>query len=165
LTLITAINNRDGSGGHSGLMVSGSQRVIFDPAGTWRHPTAPERGDVIYGITPTMLEFYVDYHARPSFHVVLQEIVVPPETAERAIALMEAHGPSGKATCGRVISGLLRDLGFAEVDRSWFPARIMRDFAAVPGVRESKVFDDTIDESSPERQGIVRPLPVDLSDD
>ena len=40
LTLVTAVSNRDGSGGHSALMVSGGQRVIFDPRG---HVVAPAR--------------------------------------------------------------------------------------------------------------------------
>lgn len=152
LTLLTAINNRDGTGGHSALMVSGSQRVIFDPAGTWWHPNAPERGDVKYGITDTMLRFYVDYHARPTYRMVLQEITVPPQTAERALALVQDHGAASKATCGRAISGILRELGFAEVRRAWYPHRIMRDFATVPGIRESVVRDDARDLHSPERQ-------------
>lgn len=155
LTLMTAINNRSGSGGHSALMVSGSQRVIFDPAGTWRHPTAPERGDVLFGITPTMLEFYVDYHARPTFHLVSQEITVSPEMAERALQLVQAHGPASKATCGQSVSGILQELGFTQVKRRWYPNRIMNDFASVPGVRETKRFDDTVDPHSPERPGVV----------
>lgn len=151
LTLMTAINNRSGSGGHSALMVSGSQRVIFDPAGTWHNPHAPERGDVLYGITPTMLDYYTDYHARPTYHVVVQEMSVPPEIAARALALVEAHGPAGKATCGQAVSGILRDLGYSQVSRSWFPDRIMRDFARVPGVAQSEIHDDTVDATSPER--------------
>ncbi|CUH40338.1 hypothetical protein JSE7799_03070 [Jannaschia seosinensis] len=148
LTLMTAINNRDGSGGHSALMVSGDQRVIFDPAGTWWHPNAPERGDVIYGVTPVMLDFYVDYHARPTYRMVLQEIPVTPEIAARALRLVEAHGPANKATCGRAVSGILRDLGFDAVDRSWYPQRIMRDVADLPGVTERVVRDDTEDAST-----------------
>ena len=153
LTLVTAIGNRDGSGGHSALVVSGSQRVLFDPAGTWRHPTVPERGDVLYGMTPTMMDFYIDYHARPAYHVVLQRVAVSPATAERALQLVRDHGPASKATCGRAVSGILRELGFEEVDRRWFPDRIMRDFASVPGVVETKVYDDTEDPWSPERRG------------
>lgn len=156
LTLMTAINNRSGAGGHSALMVSGSQRVIFDPAGTWHHPTVPERGDVLYGITPTILGFYVDYHARPTYHIVLQEITVPPELAEQALALVQAHGPASKATCGQSVSGILRELGFTSVRRAWFPEKIMRDFGKVPGVTERKVFDDTVDEFSPDRPSVVR---------
>ncbi|GIT90844.1 hypothetical protein JANAI62_12990 [Jannaschia pagri] len=151
LTLITAINNRSGDGGHSALMVSGSQRVLFDPAGTWHHPTVPERGDVLYGITPTMLEFYTDYHARPTYHVVIQDLTVTPEQAERALSLVQAHGPASKATCGVSVSGILRELGYTQVRQSWFPDNVMRSFAAVPGVTERKIFDDTVDAHSPER--------------
>jgi hypothetical protein len=145
LTLMTVISNRDGRGGHSALMVSGSERVIFDPAGTWFHRTAPERGDVIHGITPTLLDFYVDYHARPAFHVVSQSVEIPPDLAERALALVAAHGPASRATCGLAVSGLLRELGFAQVERSLWPHRIMDDFDAVPGVVRVETFDDTPD--------------------
>ncbi|WGH79682.1 hypothetical protein [Jannaschia ovalis] len=154
LTLLTAINNRSGAGGHSALMVSGSQRVIFDPAGTWWHPNAPERGDVLYGIDPTMLEFYLDYHARPTYHMVIQEIPVDAATAERALQMVQSHGPAGKATCGQSVSGILRELGFSTVGRSWYPDRIMKDFATVPGVIQHKLFDDTVDPHSPERRAV-----------
>ena len=155
LMLMTAINNRSGSGAHSALMISGSERVIFDPAGTWHHPTAPERGDVIHGITPTMLEFYVDYHARPTYRMVMQEIAVPAEMAERALALVAAHGPAPKAACGRSVSGVLRELGFSEIGRTWFPGQIMDDFARLPGVTETVRTDDTIDPHSPERPRVL----------
>ncbi|SFJ03755.1 hypothetical protein [Jannaschia pohangensis] len=154
LTLMTAINNRSGAGGHSALMVSGSQRVIFDPAGTWWHPTAPERGDVIYGITPQILDFYIDYHARPTYHMVMQEIDVSPAVAERVIQLMQAHGPANKATCGQSVTGILQEAGFTSIRRAWYPDRIMKNFAQLPGVRERKIFDDTVDEHSPERPGV-----------
>lgn len=155
LTLLTAINNRSGGGGHSALMVSGSQRVIFDPAGTWHHPTAPERGDVIFGVTPQMLDFYTDYHARPTYRMVSQQIVVAPDMAERALQLVQAHGPASKATCGQSVSGILRELGFTQVRRTWFPDRIMRGFAEVPGVVETVITDDTVDESSPGRPAVI----------
>lgn len=148
LTLITAINNRSGSGGHSALLVNGSEQVIFDPAGTWWHPTVPERNDVLHGITPLMYDFYLDYHARVTFHVVLQEVSVTPEVAERALALVKANGAASKATCGITVSRILRELGFDEVRASYFPDRIMRDFATVPGVSERKIFDDSPDSNS-----------------
>jgi hypothetical protein len=148
LTLITAINNRSGEGGHSGLMVSGSQRVIFDPAGTWHHPTVPERNDVLYGINPTIYDFYIDYHARETYHVVIQELVVSPQIAAQALMLVQAHGAAPKATCGQSVSGILLQLGFSQVKRSYFPARIMRDFATIPGVRERKIYDDSPDSNA-----------------
>ena len=51
LTLFTMVNNETGAGGHSGLMINASERVIFDPAGTLTHPTFVERNDVLYGVT------------------------------------------------------------------------------------------------------------------
>ncbi|MDZ4134002.1 MAG: hypothetical protein U1D06_00195, partial [Paracoccaceae bacterium] len=38
ITLYTVQATRDGSGAHAALLINGSQRVIFDPAGTWHHP-------------------------------------------------------------------------------------------------------------------------------
>ena len=51
LTLITVINVNSGNGGHSALIVDASERVLFDPAGSFYHPRLPERNDVIYGMT------------------------------------------------------------------------------------------------------------------
>lgn len=92
LTLMTMVNNRTGSGGHSALMVNGSQRVIFDPAGSFRDARMAERGDVLYGVTPAWLQAYKSAHARSTFHVVSQEIPVSPEVAERALELVTANG-------------------------------------------------------------------------
>ena len=117
--------------------------------------SAPERGDVKYGITPAMLDIYVDYHARPAYHVVLQELEVDAATAARAMALVEARGPVGKAACAQATSGILRELGFAGVGRTFWPKSIMRDFARIPGVTERSVFDDTEDADSPGK--IYRP--------
>ena len=60
-------------------MINGSQRVIFDPAGTVRLSAVPERGDVLYGISPKVADFYARAHARETFHVVIQEIEVSPD--------------------------------------------------------------------------------------
>ena len=48
ITLISVINNRTGAGGHTALLVSGSQRVLFDPAGSVRAPWVVEQGDVLF---------------------------------------------------------------------------------------------------------------------
>ena len=147
ITLLTAINRRTGDGGHSALMISGAQRVMFDPAGSWTNRTVPERGDVLYGITPTILEFYTDYHARPTYDMVLQSITVSPEMAARAIAAVEANGPVGKVRCGIAVSGILNELGFAQVAPRWRPDRIMDDFATIPGATREVVRDDSWDEN------------------
>ena len=49
LTLYTMVSNKTGAGAHTSLMINGSQRVIFDPAGSVQHPDIAERGDVLFG--------------------------------------------------------------------------------------------------------------------
>ena len=56
VTLYTVMSTRSGAGAHAGLLINGSERVLFDPAGTWRHPKLPERNDVHFGITPKMVD-------------------------------------------------------------------------------------------------------------
>ena len=45
ITLITSINGRSNAGAHSALVINGSQRVLYDPAGSWELSggLAPER--------------------------------------------------------------------------------------------------------------------------
>ncbi|CUH58899.1 hypothetical protein [Thalassobacter stenotrophicus] len=148
LTLITAINNRSGNGGHSALLVNGSERVLWDPAGTWWHPTVPERNDVLFGMNPTVYDFYLDYHARETFHVVLQEVEVSPEVADQALALVKANGAAGNATCAITTSRILQALGLPQMSPSYFPVQVMEDFAKLPGVSERKIFDDSPDSNS-----------------
>jgi len=101
ITLFTVINNRSGSGAHSGLMINGSERIMFDPAGTWNHPRIPERNDVHFGITPRIVNFYIDYHARETFRVVEQTVVVSPGIAELVAQRAKAYGAVPKAQCAR----------------------------------------------------------------
>ena len=56
LRLYTMVNNRSGAGAHSSLMINASERVVFDPAGSFYADVAPERNDVLYGFTPAVAE-------------------------------------------------------------------------------------------------------------
>ncbi|MHC0054220.1 hypothetical protein [Actibacterium sp. D379-3] len=146
ITLYTMVNNRSNEGAHSGLMINASQRVVFDPAGSWWHRTVPERNDVHYGMTPLMEKFYLDYHARETYRVVEQTILVSPEVAEQALAIVEGYGAVPKALCGRSTSGVLRQLpGFSSIPRTFYPGRIMRAFGALPGVTTRIYYDDDSD--------------------
>lgn len=149
LTLFTMINNRSGAGAHTSLMINGSQRVIFDPAGTVRLSAVPERGDVLYGITPGVANFYARAHARETFHVVIQTVEVPPEVAERALRLAIANGPVASAQCALSTAAILRQLpGFENIGSTWFPKRLMDNFAEVPGVQTTKIFENDDDDKS-----------------
>lgn len=147
ITLFTMVNNRSKAGAHSAIMINGSQRVIFDPAGSWWHRTAPERNDVIYGITPRMLDFYIDYHARVTYHVVAQTVQVPPEVAEQAIRLVQGYGAVPKAMCARSTSDVLHQLpGFESIPHTLRPKAVMNAFSKLPGVTTREYYDDDPDE-------------------
>ena len=148
ITLITIVSTQTGSGGHSALLVNGSHRALFDPAGTFKVPFVPERDDVLFGMTDRALAVYIDYHARETYDVRLQELAVTPEQAEAALRAMQAHGPAGKATCNRAVTGVLAEVpGFEAVPRGWFPNRTAEWFAALPFVSERVVTDDDADDN------------------
>ena len=71
ISLYTMVNNESGAGAHSALVVNASQRVIFDPAGTIKHDVFIEQDYILYGATPSVLEFYTRAHARKTHHVVI----------------------------------------------------------------------------------------------
>jgi hypothetical protein len=149
LTLFTMVNNRSGAGAHTSLMINGSQRVIFDPAGTVRLSAVPERNDVLYGITPGVADFYARAHARETFHVVIQTIEVPPEVAERALRLAIANGPVASAQCALSTAAILRQLpGFESIGSTWFPNRLMENFGQLPGVQTQKIFENDSDDKA-----------------
>ena len=104
VTLYTVLSTRSGAGAHVGLLINGSERVLFDPAGTWRHPRLPERNDVHFGITPKMVDFYIDYHARETYDVVEQTIEVSPEVAAMIMQRAMAYGAVPKANCTIALS-------------------------------------------------------------
>ena len=146
ITLFTVVRKLGGEGAHTGLMINGSQRVMFDPAGTWENPAAPERNDLHYGITPRMKQFYVDYHARKTYDVYEQRVPVSAQVAELAIQRAAANGAVAKAFCGNSISNILGQLpGFESLHKTFFPNKIMRAFAEMPGVVTTLHTDDDPD--------------------
>lgn len=143
LTLMTMISNRSGGGAHTSLMINASQRVIWDPAGSFKHSQIPERNDVIYGVNPEVFAVYKGAHARETYHVVMQEIVVSPEVAEKAFTIARGLGPVSQTQCTSTTSSLLSQLpGFENVGNHLFPKRLMEAVAKVPGVKTSRLFED-----------------------
>ena len=148
LTLYTVVSTENGSGGHAGLMVNGSQRVLFDPAGTFRLPGVPERNDVLFGFSPWAESVYVDYHARETFDVIRQEIVVSPEVAGMALREVQEYGAVPKARCGVAISRVLSRLpGFEGFGVSYFPNSVRREFARYGGGPGEVISDDDVDDN------------------
>ena len=150
LTLYTMKNVQSGNGAHSALLINASQRVLFDPAGSFEQEVMPERNDVLFGVTPRLENFYVSFHARETYYVVGQSVDVTPEVAEQALNLALVSGPVAQANCARVTSRILRQLpGFESIRQTWGPNRIEEDFAKLPDVtrleyRENDADDKTL---------------------
>ena len=153
LTLFTMINNNSGAGAHSSLMINASQRVIFDPAGSFKHERIPERNDVVFGITPGVADGYTRYHARETFHVKVQHLDVSPELAEAVMRAAMEYGAVPPAQCALSTSTILSQFYPNQIKRGWYPKKLADQFAQIPGVRtrtlreydsddNSKVLDD-----------------------
>ena len=148
ITLFTVLNNRSNDGAHSGLLINGSQRVMFDPAGTWYHPYLPERNDVHFGVTPRMVSFYIDYHARETYNVIEQTVLVSPEVAELVMQRAEAYGAVPKAECANSISTILGGVpGFESIKHTWFPNKLSAEFGKIPGATYKLITDDDADDN------------------
>lgn len=136
IKLLTVIGIPRGDGGHTALLINGSHRVIYDPAGSWTHPNLPERHDVWYGINDEIKNFYIDYHSRSNFWVAEDRLTVPREVADIAIRRVEAQGAANKSFCTIESSRALRGVpGFETVPVAWSPIRLRRWFLAQPGVQ------------------------------
>lgn len=143
ITLYTVINNRSEAGAHSALLINASQRVLFDPAGSWPQPESPEVNDVRFGMTDRMLVNFIDFQARETFRIEEQTLRLSPETAERILTLALQNGAVPKAQCARSIADLLREVpGFEGLPQTWFPRKLHDGFATLPGVTERRLRDN-----------------------
>lgn len=125
ITIFTSLSNETNSGEHTGLLINGSERVLFDPAGTWSRDDFPERNDVIYGMTPPMLASYRKFHVREKYRLVEQTILVPTELADRVAAAAESYGAVPKAQCALSISRILHGIPeFSAIHPMLLPKRL-----------------------------------------
>lgn len=144
IVLFNVVNNDRGSGEHAALMINApSQRVLFDPAGSWTHPLSPEVNDVHYGFDDTQLFRYTYYHARRTHHVRIQHLQVSGEMAEYILRLAQQEGPVPDAFCAKSIVHILQQVpDFAWIEDSFYPNRLSDQFATIPGVVEEVVYSD-----------------------
>ncbi|WP_339856122.1 hypothetical protein [Roseovarius nubinhibens] len=148
LTLFTMLNNKTGAGAHTSLMVNGSQRIIFDPAGSFGHETIPERNDVLFGATPPVVDVYTRYHARETYHVKIQELDVSPAVAQKAMALVQGYGAVPSAQCARSTSSVLAELFPGQIAPTWYPKQLADQFGQLSGVREQVLHEYDSDDNS-----------------
>lgn len=143
ISLLSMVNARSGRSAHAALLINGSQRVLYDPAGTFTHPDLPRAGDVHYGMSPEFVDYYERYHARFSHFVHVQTVQVDRATADRILANAQAEGKTLKLHCGLAVAGALGGVPlFGDVRRSYFPEGAREDFARIPGVTERFIHED-----------------------
>ena len=149
LTLITMVNNRSGAGAHSALLINASERVIFDPAGSFYLDLVPERDDVLFGISPRIEKAYKSAHARSTFHVKSQTVKVTPQQAQMAYQLALQNGPVAQSFCANATSSLLSQVtGFESIRTTFYPNRLADQFEQIAGVETDRLYE----EDSPDLQ-------------
>ena len=148
VTLLTVRSTDSGFGAHTGLLLSGSERGLVDPAGTFRLAAAPERNDLHYGITPQVLAVYIDYHARETYDVELVEVPVSRAEADALIAQAAAYGAVPKAQCALSITRILNTQPrFAAMPTTYSPNAASMAFSGVPGGSTRIITDDDADDN------------------
>ncbi|MEM7718698.1 MAG: hypothetical protein AAF222_05800 [Pseudomonadota bacterium] len=137
IRLYTVVSRRNGSGAHSGLMIATDrERILFDPAGTFSLADVPERGDVHYGISPAILDTYIDYHARETFDVVEQSVRLSSDDAEQIAQYVKVQGAVPRMQCALSITRILARLPrFEGLGITYFPNTAMRAVAKLPGAK------------------------------
>lgn len=159
LTLLTMMNVGSKNGAHTGLLINARERVLFDPAGSFKHPSIPERNDVIFGMNPQILDLYISYHSRETYYTLIQELDVPAAVAEQAYIRALNYGAVPKANCTRATSTILRELpGFEHIGVSFFPDKLSDQFAELPGVRSWTHYETDSDDKSKAMEEISKTL-------
>jgi len=145
ISLLTMVNANSGFGEHSALLINGSQQIIYDPAGSFRHSALPRRDDVVYGVTPRYADYYKSYHARFGYYVKVQKLDITREQADAMIAASIARGSVPKLFCATAISDVLNDFPqFADIRPTFFPGAIMKRVASIPGVQTTEIREDDV---------------------
>lgn len=145
VTLMSMVSKGSGRSAHVGLLISGSEQVLYDPAGTFTHPDLPRRGDVHYGMTPRYVDYYERYHARFDYFVEAQKVPVTLAQADQMIANAKAQGQGMKMTCALDAAEVLKPVRtFQDVPMSLFPEALRANFAARPGVETSYVYESDV---------------------
>jgi hypothetical protein len=145
VTLMSMVNAQTGRSAHVGLLINGSQQVLYDPAGTFTHPDLPRRDDVHYGMTPRYVDYYERYHARFDYFVETQKVPVTRAEADQLIANARGQGKTMKMHCALAMADVLQPVPrFAHVRRSYSPEALREDFARMAGVEDAYVYEADI---------------------
>ncbi|MHA3978019.1 hypothetical protein ACW9UR_10075 [Halovulum sp. GXIMD14794] len=157
VAVVSMVSNKSDRAAHTALFINASERVIYDPAGTFQHDSMPERGDIHYGATDRMIDYYERYHARFSHHVHVQKIYVSRDVAEQTLRRAQAQGPSPKSFCTTHTIKVLNDVdGLPQFESSFYPEKLRSQVARMLQVEDRYVYEyDTAKELPPEARGAI----------
>lgn len=145
LTIVNMKNVGSDASEHTGLLINGSEQVLYDAAGNFRHPRAPRTGDVHYGITPTIFQAYKSFHARSDYYLTIQTLPLTLAQADALIARAQVQGPTRQMFCANSTASVLQVLpAFADINRTMFPSAIERYFDRYPGVSTTTFYESDL---------------------
>ena len=153
VTLYTCLNNDTRSGAHTGLLINATERVLFDPAGSFETPGMVERNDLLFGITDALEAEYTAFQASGGYHLIKLTCELSLQEAMLAHAAAAREGPVAQTQCTRGAAHVLKAVPrFSGLRTSLFPDNLMRQFAALPGVTAEFIYldDDEWRESAQE---------------
>ena len=94
-----------------------------------------ERGDVIHGANPAIVDSYIGYHTCNTHDTMAQPRNVD-AVATGLLTCVMHHGPVMQSFCAQSVSALLRSTaGFEGIRPTFFPITLMDSFAAQTGLR------------------------------
>lgn len=150
IALVSMVQKDNNRAAHTAMVINASERVIHDPAGTFSHPSMPERGDIHYGATDRMVDFYERYHARSLYFVHVQKLPVSAAVAEAALRRTQAQGPTAPAYCTIHTTEILNDVsGLPTFRTTFWPQSLREQMARVPGVQDRYVYEDDVGKQIP----------------
>lgn len=143
LILYTMINNRSGQGAHTSMLIGASQRVIFDPSGSFYSSAVPERNDVLFGANPGVEKAYFTSHARSTHHVVIQKIPVTAEQSEMIYQKALTAGPVAGGFCTNSTASILKSVpGFENLKVTFYPHKLSAQMEKWPGVVTERYYEN-----------------------
>jgi len=138
LTLLTVRAEVPDTGNHSAMMVTGAERVIFDPAGSFGGTGVAVHDDIISDVSEPALDLLLAFQTPDGFVVVRHDLPVTPKVPSLALTQFAQRPATTSGGCAYGIAEVLGGLpGFPGFDGLMMPDRVIVRFAALPGVRET----------------------------
>lgn len=142
-TLIVSQEKNGGGGVHAALMITGSEQLIYDPSGSYHNSRTRRVGDVVYGVTPKVVEEFALHQADYRHDAVLHQVPISHDLAEALLRRARAHGGSLPGFCASNISDVVGRAGpFAGVRDTMWPSELSEDFGRIEGVETRVVTDE-----------------------